>query len=129
IYFYNRYYIANNSELTVSGDVTAEQDTRLARSKLAAWKTGEKRPPTFHSAEAQPGRRVFLLDRSDDQLARAAIAQVGLSRRAEDYFAALILTDVLRQQVSKVTEVHSATTVEVDLETRLLAGPLIVNIK
>jgi zinc protease len=129
IYFHNRYYIANNSELVVSGDVTAEQVTRLARTKLGAWKKGEKIPPTFKSTEAQPGRRVFLLDRSDDQPALAAIAQIGLSRRAEDYFAALIMADVLRQQVTKVTEVHSGTVVEVDLETRLLAGPMIVNIK
>ena len=129
LYFHNRYYIANNSELAVSGDVTAEQVTRLARTKLGAWKKGDKIPPTFKSREAQAGRRVFLLDRSDEQPARAAIAQIGLSRRAEDYFAALIMADVLRQQVSKVTEVHTGTTVEVDLETRLLAGPLVVNIK
>jgi zinc protease len=129
MYFHNRYYIANNSELAVSGDVTAELVTRLARSKLGAWKKGEKVPPTFKAVDAQAGRRVFLLDRSDEQPARAAIAQIGLSRRAEDYFAALIMADVLRQQVSNITAVHQGTAIEVDLETRLLAGPLIVNIK
>lgn len=129
IYFHNRFYIANNSNLVVSGDVTAEQVTRLARSKLGAWKKGEKIPPTFRSLEGQAGRRVFILDRSDEQPARAAIAQIGLSRRAEDYFAGVIMADVLGEQVSKITAVHAGTTIETDIETRLLAGPLIVRIK
>jgi zinc protease len=128
VYFHNRYYIANNSELVVSGDVTAEQVTRLARSKLGAWKKGEKIPPTFRSPEAPTERRVFILDRSDEQPARAAIAQIGLSRRAEDYFAAVIAADLLGEQASKVTAVHSGTTIETQLDTRLLAGPLIVKI-
>ena len=129
VYFHNRFYIANNSEVTVSGDATAEQVTRLARSKLGAWKKGEKIPPTFKSIEAQPGRRVFILDRGEEQPARAAIAQPGLSRRADDYFAAVIMADVLGQQVSKITSVHAGTTIETDLEARLLAGPLIVSIR
>ncbi len=129
IYFYNRYYIANNSEVVVSGDVTSEQVTRLGRSKLGSWKKGEKVPPTFKSHEAQTGRRVFILDRSDEQPARAAIAQIGLSRRAEDYFAAVIVTDVLGAQVSKNTAMHAGTTIETKLETRQIAGPLIVSIK
>jgi len=129
IYFHNRFYIANNSELVVSGDVTAEQVTRLARSKLGAWKKGDKIPPTFRSLEVQAGRSVFILDRSDEHPARAAIAQIGLSRRAEDYFAGVIMADVLGEQVSKVTAVNAGTTIETDLETRLLAGPLIVRIK
>ncbi len=129
IYFHNRFYIANNSELVVSGDVTAEQVTRLARSKLGAWKKGDKIPPTFRSLEVQAGRSVFILDRSDEHPARAAIAQIGLSRRAEDYFAGVIMADVLGEQVSKITAVNAGTTIETDLETRLLAGPLIVRIK
>ena len=128
VYFHNRFYIANNSELVVSGDVTAEQVTRLARSKLGAWKKGEKIPPTFRSPEAPAERRVFILDRSDEQPARAAIAQIGLSRRADDYFAAVIAADLLAEQASKITAVHSGTTIDTQLDTRLLAGPLMVKI-
>ena len=127
-YFHTRFYIANNSELAVTGDATAEQVTRLARSKLGAWKKGEKVPPTFKSVEPHTARRVFILDRVDEHSARAAIAQIGLSRRAEDYFAAVLMADVLGQQTSKITAVHEGTRVETDLEARLLAGPLMVSI-
>lgn len=129
IYFHSRFYIANNAELVVSGDATAELVTRLARTKLGAWKKGEKIPPTFKAADVHSGRRVVILDRADDQPARAAIAQVGLSRRAEDYFAAVIAADVLGDQVSKITAVHAGTTIETHLEARLLAGPLMVRMK
>jgi predicted Zn-dependent peptidase len=101
----------------------------MARSKLGAWRKGEKVPPSFRPPETQPARRVFILDRSEEQAARAAIAQIGLSRRGEDYLAAVVMTDVLSQQVSKITAAHAGTTVETDLEARLLAGPLFVNIK
>lgn len=128
VYFHNRFYIANNSELAVSGDATADQVTRLARTKLGAWRKGEKIPPTFKSIEPPAGRRVFILDRAEAQPARAAIAQVGLSRRVEDYFAAVIMVDVLGRQASKITAVHQGTTIESSLEAGLLAGPLIMSV-
>jgi zinc protease len=128
IYFHNRFYIANDSLLTVAGDATAEQVTRLARSKLGAWKKGERIPPTFKPPEAQTGRRVFILDRGDEQPVRAVVAQVGLSRRAEDYFAAVIMADVLGQEIARVTTTHERTKIETDVEARLLPGPFIVNV-
>jgi zinc protease len=129
IYFHSRFYVANNSELIVTGDAAADQVTRLARSKLGAWKKAERVAATFRSTEAPVARRVFILDRREDQPARAAIAQIGLSRRAEDYLAAVVMVDVLGQQVSAVASVHSGTSVQSDLEAHLLAGPLVVGIK
>ncbi|HSB08225.1 MAG TPA: pitrilysin family protein [Blastocatellia bacterium] len=128
-YFHNRFYIANNSALIVTGDASSEQVTRLGRSKLGAWKKGEKVPPTFRPAEAQVARRVFLLDRTEEQPAQAVVAQVGLSRRADDYLKALVMTEVLTQQALKTTSGHPSTTIETDLEARLLAGPLSVRVK
>jgi zinc protease len=129
VYFHSRFYIANNTELTVSGDITAEQVTRLARSKLGAWKKGEKIPPTFKGPDAQSGRRVLILDRGEEQTARAVIAQIGVSRRADEYFASMIMADVLGQQASKISSVHTGTAVETALDAQLLAGPLIASVK
>lgn len=129
VYFHTRFFIANNSELLVSGDATAEQVTRLARSKLGAWKKGERIPPTFKSQDSQSPRRILILDRPDEQPTRASIAQIGVSRRADDYFAAVIMSDVLGQEASKAAAAHVGTIVESRLEARLLAGPLIMSIK
>jgi zinc protease len=129
IYFHNRFYIANNSQLIVSGDATSDQVTKLGRSKLGAWKKGEKVPPTFKPADAQSARRIIIIDRPEGQPAQAVVAQPGLSRRADDYFAALVMSDVLGRQISQITSVHETTKTASDLEARLLAGPLIVSVK
>lgn len=128
LYFHNRFYLANNSEMLVSGDVLAEQVTRLARSKLGAWKKGEKVPPTFKAPELLVSRRVVVLDRPEERPARAAFAQIGVARRADDYLATLVMVDVLSRQISNLTAVHSTTRIETDLEARLLAGPLMLSV-
>ena len=133
VYFHNRFYIANNSEMIVSGDATAEQVTRLGRSKLGAWKKGEQIPPTFKAAEMPATRRVVILDRSEELPARAAFAQLGVSRRADDYLATVVMADVLSQQISNLTAVHSGTSagssLDSDLEPRLLAGPFVISLR
>jgi zinc protease len=129
VYFHNRFYIANNSEMIVSGDATAEQVTRFARSKLGPWKKGEKVAPTFKAAETPTARRVLILDRSEELPARAAFAQVGVSRRAEDYLATVVMADVLSNQISSLTTVHPGSSLDGDLEARLLAGPWVLNLK
>jgi zinc protease len=125
-YFHNRFYLANNSAVTVIGDATAEQVTRLGRSRLGAWKKGEKVPPTFRPPEPQSARRVFILDRSEGQAAHAVISQVGISRRAEDYFAAMVMADVLARQASRA---RAAMKAEIALDARLLPGPLLVTLQ
>ena len=39
------------------------------------------------------------------------------------------MVDVLGQQASKITAVHEGTTLQTDLDARLLAGPLVVSLK
>lgn len=129
VYFHNRFYIANNSEMIVSGDATAEQVTRLARSKLGPWKKGEKVPPTFKAPEMPAARRVLILDRNDESPARVTFAQVGVSRRADDYLATVVMADVLSNQISNLTAAHSTASPESDLEARMLAGPWVLNLK
>ena len=129
VYFHNRFYIANNSQLVVTGDTSGDQVTKLGRSKLGAWKKGEKIPPTFKPADPQSERRVIIIDRPEGQPTQAVVAQLGVSRRADDYFAAAVMADVLGRQISQITSVHDATRTASDLEARLLAGPLIVSLK
>ena len=128
LYYHNRFYIANNAEMLISGDATAEQVTRLARSKLGAWKKGEKVPPTFKAADLLSSRRIVIVDRTEERPARADVAQIGVSRRSDDYLATLIMADVLSSQVSNLIGIHPNTRVQIDLEARMLAGPLMLSL-
>jgi zinc protease len=127
-YFYNKFYLANNAELIVSGDVTAEQVTRFGRAKLGAWKKGELTPPSFRPPDAPAAPRVSLIDRQGTEPSQAVIGLIGISRRANDYLAAMIAVDLLSQQLARLAATVPGATIHVEAEARLLSGPLFVTI-
>jgi zinc protease len=128
-YYHSKFYIANNAQLLVSGDATAEQVTRLARGRLGSWKKGEKSPASFRPPEPQQSRRIIIIDRADGTAGHAVIAQVGLTRRSDDYFAAMVMADLLGRMNSEFASKKAATAIEIENEPRWLMGPLAVKIK
>ncbi|MFY9607179.1 MAG: pitrilysin family protein [Blastocatellia bacterium] len=129
LYYHSRFYLANNAELVVTGDAGAEQVTRLGRGKLGAWKKGEKVAPTFRPPAPRSARTVLIMDRPDAQLASAVIAQIGFSRRGDDYFAATITIDLLTQACSAIAAATPGVTIEVEHTPQQIAGPLVVKLK
>lgn len=122
-YFHNKFYLANNSTLIIAGDASLEQITPLARARLGAWKKGEKVAPTFRPPDSPTARRVVIVDRAELSNSLAAIAHTGISRRASDYFAALIMQELLNQNVSS----HGSARVYMD--ARLLQGPMWIRLQ
>jgi zinc protease len=125
-YFHGRFYVANNSELIITGDATPEAVTRLARARLGAWKKGERVPATFRPPDPLHTRKVIIHDRPGP-VSYASLAQVGVSRRASDFFAAAVMSELLAQMWSKLS--GGGATVESRLDARYLTGPLTVDIK
>lgn len=121
--FYSRFYIANNAQLLVQGDVSADQVTRLARARLGTWKKGEIVPPNFRYPERLTSNRVLLIDRPDATNSRAVLALMGVSRRAPDYFAAMMAVDIFNQLL---TQANLGATAKAD--ARVLAGPLLIEL-
>ena len=128
-FYHKRYYLANNSVLIVTGDAMPEDVTRLARARLGSWKKGEKIAATFRAPEPQTARRVLILDSQDSQVSQATIGQIGVSRRATDFYAALILGDVLNQAGATLVNPEAGAGVRAEMDGRFLAGPLFFNIK
>jgi predicted Zn-dependent peptidase len=122
-YFHKRFYLANNSTLVIAGEATLDQITPLARAKLGAWKKGEKVPATFRPNDPPTARKVVIVDRPDVSNSTAAIAQTGISRRANDYFAALIMREVLSKQIS------GQGSAQIGMDARVLQGPLWVTLQ
>lgn len=129
VYYHSRFYLANNSELVVTGDVSAEQVTRLGRAKLGAWKKGDKVAPTFRPPTPRSVRTVLIIDRPDLEVATAASAQIGFSRRGDDYFASAIMVDVFSQICSSIAAATPGATVEVEHYAGQIAGPFVVKLK
>lgn len=125
LYFHSRFYLANNSELMITGEAAPEEVTRFARGKLGAWKKGDRVPATFRPPDPSTARRVIILDQAESPVAEAVIAQVGVSRRGEDYFAAMILAEVFKNRIAKYAK-SSGAVIDVYLEPRFLQGPFYV---
>src|SRR5215469_4011003 len=127
LYYHNRFYIANDAELAVQGDVQPEEVTKIARAKLGIWKKGEKVPATFLPPDPLPSRRVVLIDRPDSSIASVAWAGYGISRRANDYLACAVLVQLLQSSIARAT-FGTVSGVKVNLESGYLAGPLLIAI-
>jgi zinc protease len=125
LYYHRKFYLANNALLIVSGDVTAETVTRLARSKLGAWKKGDKVEPLFRPPEVHQARRVLVFDRPESTASQAIIGQIGISRRAKDYFAAMVMSEILRAALNKA----QADTFALDFEPRMVEGVMFLRVK
>jgi len=121
--FYSRFYLANNAQLLVQGEITADQVTRLARQRLGTWKKGDVAPPNFRQTDRLTSNRILLIDRTDAANSRAVLALTGVSRRAPDYFAAMMAADIFNQLL---TQANLGATVRV--EPRVLAGPLLIEL-
>jgi len=128
-FYHKRYYLANNSVLIVTGDAMPEDVTRLGRARLGSWRKGEKVAATFRAPEPQPSRKVLILDAQDSPVSQATIGQIGVSRRATDFFAAMILGDVMNQAGAALVNPENGSGVQAELDGRFLAGPLLLNIK
>ncbi|HEV8485814.1 MAG TPA: pitrilysin family protein [Blastocatellia bacterium] len=125
--YHARFYLANNAVLVVTGDVKAEEVTRLARTKLGSWKKGEKVPATFQPPAPLVSRRIVIIDRAS-QSAHAIVAQLGISRKDKDYIAVLVMTEVLRAAAARRAGAVPGTVVQAGLDARYLTGPLWVEV-
>ncbi|HYP25120.1 MAG TPA: pitrilysin family protein [Blastocatellia bacterium] len=128
VYFHNRFYIANNSVLLVSGDVPAEKVTILARSKLGSWRKGERVPATFRPPEAIPSRRLVVTDRPSSEMAYACLAQIGPPRKSPDIFQVLVISEILSSHYSQLAAANPKSSISFEMDLRGLAGPLLVEV-
>jgi zinc protease len=125
LYYHRKFYLANNSMLFAAGDLTSEAVTKLARTKLGSMKKGEKISPMFRPPEPQTSRRVLIIEKPEAATLQALISQNGISRRAKDYLATLVLSEVLRDRLTKQVNQEVAFT----FEPRIIEGPLTISLK
>jgi zinc protease len=124
LYFHKKFFLASNAVLVASGDVTAEQVTKFSRAKLGAWKKGDKIAPTFRPPDAATTRRVVIVDRTDSPEAQAVMAQVGISRRDQNFFPVTILNEILKTKLAKI----QGGKVDLDATPRIISSPFMIHI-
>lgn len=124
LYFHKKFFLASNAVLVASGDVTAEQVTKFSRAKLGAWKKGDKVAPMFRPPDPATARRIVIVDRADSQDAKAVIAQVGISRRAQNYFPVMVLNEILKTKL----DIIQGGKVDLDANPQIISSPFMIHI-
>lgn len=127
-YYHHKFYLPNNSELYVEGDVTADDVTHEARAKLGLWAKGQVARATFQPPVPISSNKIVILNQPDVSQPAAVLAQIGVSRQSADYFANLIAARVISEIASKRDTVSGAQYRSI-LDARILPGPLFVEIE
>jgi zinc protease len=92
--FHQKWFWPSNFVVAASGDFDSDQMVRKLEALFSAWPfAGEKPPPIpTNSVFAAPG--VYLVDKDVNQ-GRVAIMLPGITRDNPDYFAAIVMNDIL----------------------------------
>ncbi|PYP86248.1 MAG: hypothetical protein DMF61_14160 [Blastocatellia bacterium AA13] len=128
-YYHDRFYLANNSELLITGNTTLEEIVRISRAKLGAWKKGAIVPATFRTPEPPADLKLIVSD-SPGAAAQAVVAQIGFSRRVPDYLAAAVMIEALAASNKQAAvSFGSEVSVHTEAEARYLAGPILTSVQ
>jgi zinc protease len=93
--FHDKYYTPGNAILAISGDVTLEQATALAKKYFGEWKGGP--PPAMKTANvpAPAPAKVYLVDRPGSAQSNILAGGLSLRRSDPDYIALSVMNRVL----------------------------------
>ncbi len=93
--FHDKYYTPGNAILAISGDVTMEQATALAKKYFGEWKGAPL--PASKAAEMPPpaAAKVYLVDRPGSAQSNILAGGLSLRRSDPDYIALSVMNRVL----------------------------------
>lgn len=92
--FHNDYYLPNNSILSVSGDLTAEELSAFIAEYLGAWKAGELPATRTPAIEDTKIKKTIKIDKELTQ-ANIILGHIGIRREDPDYYAVSVMNYIL----------------------------------
>ena len=130
--FYADRYQPAGTTLIFAGDVTMDVADALARSLFGNWSGGNPSAAPTGVDDAQLGRVVRVIAKTDAPQSELRVGHVGIPRSAPDYFDAMVMNAVLGGLFSSrinlnLREVHGYTYgASSGFEWRRGAGPFVV---
>ncbi|MBS1797689.1 MAG: insulinase family protein [Acidobacteria bacterium] len=90
-----KFLTADNATIAVSGNVKPDFALRAAKRLFGGWLKSDKKVPATFAQPAPPAAAVQILDAALEQTSEYRIALRGPARNDKDYFAWLVLENVL----------------------------------
>jgi zinc protease len=91
--FYSKYFLPNNSILSIVGDLTEEELNSLIKKYLSGWKKADLLETTKGS-DRKKIKRVIKIDKDLTQ-ANIILGHIGISRDDPDYYAVSVMNYIL----------------------------------
>ncbi|MBM4129038.1 MAG: insulinase family protein, partial [Nitrospira sp.] len=92
--FHKRYYLPNNSILSVAGDLTEDEMNSLIKRYLGEWKEGEVPLRTATEVDGGKIKKVVKIDKDITQ-ANIILGHIGIGRDNPDYYAISVINYIL----------------------------------
>ncbi|NBO65882.1 MAG: insulinase family protein, partial [Acidobacteria bacterium] len=121
---FQRFYLANNASVILSGNVAPERTLRAFKYFFGAWSKGAATPPTFRQPVQVPTPRFVRIDdqRSAEVEVRAGLQ--GVKYTSPEFQAVQLLAEVLLQRW-RVGAPPPTAALPIMAEPRVLAGPIL----
>jgi len=93
-HFYGKFFLPNNSILSVVGDLTDEELAMLIEQYLSGWKRADLPPGTVERVNEKRNKKLIKINR-DLKQANILLGNLGISRDNPDYYAVLVMNYIL----------------------------------
>ena len=119
-----KFFTADNATIAVSGNVNSDFALRAAKRLLGGWLKADKKVPATFAQPDAPQKNIQILDSPAEKTSEIRFAMRSLARNDKDFYAAQVLTEILRNRV----QTREGKNAFVRLNYSLLPGYFVIGV-
>lgn len=123
-----RFLLADNATLTVSGDFKQDLVYRAVRRYFGNWRKSEKIAPSTFAMAEQPKEMFATIGSPNESSSELRYALRGLARKDKDFYASKILSDVYFNRLKEKVPSANRDSVSVEYDEHILPGIMIYGV-
>lgn len=124
----DRFLLADNATLTVSGDFKQDLVYRAARRYFGNWRKSEKIAPSTFAMAEQPKEMFATISSPTENSTELRYAMRGLARKDKDFYASKILSDVYFNRLKEKVPPANRDSVSIEYDEHILPGIIIYGV-
>lgn len=124
----DRFLLADNATLTVSGDFKQDLVYRAARRYFGNWRKSERIAPSTFAMAEEPKQMFATISSPTENSSEIRYAMRGLARKDKDFYASKILSDVYFNRLKEKVPAANRSSVSVEYDEHILPGIIIYGV-
>lgn len=124
----DRFLLADNATLTVSGDFKQDLVNRAVRRYFGNWRKSEKIAPSTFAMAEEPKEMFTTISSPVENSTEIRYAMRGLARKDKDFYASKILSDVYFNRLKEKVPSANRNSVSVEYNENMLPGIIIYGV-